>query len=400
MRRTMVSAEDVSVHFGIEVRGTTLVETRYRNGVPRNFEKPCADAHAVTTAFDKRVRTKLKEGFVHRDLEGGPGALCFEAWAEGGGVGGVLDLSPDGKWVIGASFKGQATACSLHLWNVETGAGREVFQRSDGNRQFFLHAARFDARAESVVFQLNDDTLRLDLANGTTKTLASYRERQSSHFNPCVVRPLVDAAHRRCVVFDANDEVKVVELETERVLCTISAASPTSECRAAALSVDGKRLALYRPSRFVVYGHADAREDTSRTVEVYEVDGGKRLASFEASAKLQSLWFGPGDSLFLQWDYTQGPVSVSYDGQEHWRVRDPSRNDRLATLRDLALSPDQTRVAIAADALSLTRLDGQALPDFQPLAQSPHIVQLVRFSADGTRLASWSSDGVIQVRRV
>lgn len=397
MRRTMVSAEDVSVRFDIEVRGTTLVETRYRKGVPRLFEKPCADAQAAEVAFEKRVRTKLKEGFVHRDPKAGPGELCFEAWSEGGGGGGVLDLSPDGKWVLGASFKRQATACSLQLWNVETGAGREVFQRSDGHGQFFLHAARFDSRAESVVLQLNGETLRLDLASGTTKTLASYREHQSSRFNPFVVRPLVDSAHRRCVVFDTDDEVKVLDLESERVLFSVSTASPTSECRGAALSVDGKRLALYRPSRFVVYAHEDARHDTSRTVEVYEVDGGKRLASFEASEKLQGLWFGPGDSLFLQWDFSQGPVWVGFDGQERWRLKDPFRDDRLATLRHLALSPDQRRLVIAGNTFGVARLAGASAPELEPIVPW-HNAQLVCLSAEGTMLASWSS--VIQIRRL
>lgn len=103
----------------------------------------------------------------------------------------------------------------------------------------------------------------------------------------------MDAARKRCVVLQAGNLVRVLDLETERTVHDFSTASPTTECRGLALSPSGKKLALYRPSRGVVYGHEDAISDTSSVVEVYDVDSGKRLASHDFKMKLGQVGFTP-----------------------------------------------------------------------------------------------------------
>ena len=75
------------------------------------------------------------------------------------------------------------------------------------------------------------------------------------------VRPSQDAARRRLVVFDEGSVVRVLD-ERGRTVAQVPTASPTTVCRAGAISPSGRLLALYRVSRDLVYGQADARHGT------------------------------------------------------------------------------------------------------------------------------------------
>lgn len=394
--------------FGITVKGKSVVETRYRKGVPREFAKAHPKPEAARVAFDKRVRLKLGEGFVHvlpaEQVE--PGELRFECSSPGGGGGGVLDLSNDGRFVSAATVEHEARGCRVTVFDTSTGAATVALERPRSANQTFVHAALFDATAASLIVQLNTETLRIDLASKKSHSLANYREHSTSHFNPFVVQPAMDAARKRCVVLQAGNLVRVLDLETERTIHDFSTASPTTECRGLALSPSGKKLALYRPSRGVVYGHEDAISDTSSVVEVYDVDSGKRLASHDFKMKLGHVGFTPEeDGLVLTWDYAQGPVAYGLpEFDERWRFEDAFRDDRLATAYtwEWSVRGKSRWLAVGGDVLHL--FDGakkKARPVELPAlkAFSGHRVQRLKFSADGESLAVWAQ-GITSVFRV
>ncbi|MDX2009366.1 MAG: hypothetical protein SFW67_04200 [Myxococcaceae bacterium] len=403
MRRTMVLRSDVSQRFDIELHDGRVIETRYRKGVPRPYVKEHASPAAAEQAFRKRLQTKRAEGFVHVAVEGEvePNGLRLEARSAGGGGGGVLDLSTDGRWLAGADVEPQAYGCRVWVMNVESGLERTVLSRAAGPRQTFVHAALFDATASRLVVQLNDEVLLVDLEAGTERLLSAWREHQDSRFNPFVVRPVMNEARRRCAVPGANDEVSVVDLSTGEVVRQFSTRSATTECRGLALSPRGDALALYVPSRGLVYGHEDARHDPSNRVEVYDVDTGARRASFEPPSKLDLLGFGPhAEELWVTWASAQGPVCYDLvDGQERWRFADERRRDRLDLAFSCACSPVGL-YAVGRDGLELYDARGPGRPTGPlPRLRLGHArVSRVVFSNDGVWLAAWGN-GVAWVQR-
>lgn len=407
MRREMVKADDLDQRFGIELKKRDVVETRYRKGVPREFSKKHPTVEAARAAFEKRVRVKLNDGFVHvvPMEQVAVGGVRFECSSKGGGGGGLLDLSKDGRFVVAAEVEHEARGCRLTVFDTFTGAGRVVFERTSPE-QTFLHAALFDATAESLIVQLNCETLRVDLATGKTRSLAEYREFASSRFNPFVVQPVMDAARRRVVLFDAGNVVRVLELEGERVVREFPTTSATTECRGVALSPSGKKLALYRPSRGVVYGHDDAGHDTSSVVEVYDVDSGALVVKHDLGKKLGQLGFTPEeDALLVTWDYAQGPVAYRLpDFVELWRFEDAFRTDRLATAYTWAWSVrgKSRLLALAGNTVQLhDATKRETLPVALPLLEQleRYRVQRLQVSADGAWLAVWAQ-GVTSVFRL
>ncbi|MBL8922699.1 MAG: hypothetical protein JNJ54_27875 [Myxococcaceae bacterium] len=406
MRRTMVQRTDPTQQFGIELRGAAVVETRYRKGVPREYVKEHPSPADAARAFEKRLRTKRGEGFVHltpaADVK--PGGLRFEGASAGGGGGGVLDLSADGRLLVCADVGEQAHGCRVTVVDLDTGAERVVFTRDAGSQQTFVHAARFDADATRLVVLINSDTVLVDLESGKERRLASWDQHRTSRFNPFVVRPSMDLARRRCAIADADDLVKVVDLERGEVVQTFSTRSPTTECRGVALSPSGALIAFYCPSRGLVYGHDDARHDTSNELEVFDVATGERRALLEPPKKLDRFGFTAGeDALWLIWEYAQGPLCVALpDGAERWRFEDEWRKDRLATAYACAWSPrpGSSLLAVGRNALEWHDASGPGrparLPDPEQLGHD-RVSDLV-FSRDGAWLAAWAG-GVASVYR-
>src|SRR5262249_40959675 len=153
------------------------------------------------------------------------------------------------------------------------------------------------------------ETWHLDLHSGVRKRVAGYQHFRTANFNPHVVRPTQDAARRRLVVFDAGNVVRV--LEGGRAVLEVSTASKTVECRAGGISPSGSLLGLYRVSRGIVYGHEDARDDTTNEVEVWDVDRGKLRRKLPFSVRLDQVGFDPKDEQLIVTRAYSGPAAYA-----------------------------------------------------------------------------------------
>jgi hypothetical protein len=385
----------------LSIEGLDLVTAAGAAGKPLKVTtRAFADAQAVRIAYEKARREKLRDGFARvNDRERArPGEVVLEAFASSAGSGVLLDLSPDGRFAVTVGSTPKLTAFWVEIIEVATGARRIVYEGSAGTRQGFVHTVLFDATGASVYLAVCDDTLRIDLATGVATTLVAIRDFHTPQFNPHVLRPHLDGARERLVVFDAGMVVRVLDREG-RSLLDVSNVAPTSEVRAARISPSGRLLALYRVSRWLIYGHEDARRDTTSLVEVWDIDAGVVKATIPCKEKLDAVSLDPADELLVvSWDYAQGPVAHDLaTGEERWRFADPWRTDRLADAYCWAYSPDGSLLAVGRGS---TCLHEAATRAEIPLAEagSGQTARVV-FSADGSLLAS-AEGGCCVVRRV
>jgi WD40 repeat protein len=385
----------------LSVDGVTLTSASGAAGKPlKTTAKTFSDAQTARVAYEKSCRAKFREGFAFvRDFASTqPGDVVLRTFASGAGAGVLLDLSPDGTRVVTVGSNSELTEYWVETIDVATGQRRTVYEASTGKNQCFVHAVLFDATGETVYLAVQEETLRLDLTRGATTHIASYLEGTNAQFNPHVLRPQFDRARQRLVVFDAGSRVRVIDPSAQTIfeVCT---ASPTSECRAAAISPSGKLLALHHISRGLVYQHNDALHDQTNVVEIWEIDTGVLRTSVPFTKKLDAVGFEPFDQrLIVAWEYAQGPVA--YDlatGAECWRFEDPWSNERLAVTYGWAYSPDGSLLAVGRHRLVL--YDAVTRSEMRIAESRGYKIAQVRFSADGSRLAV-SEDGTCVVRRV
>ncbi|MFF8612285.1 hypothetical protein [Streptomyces sp. NPDC015350] len=233
------------------------------SGRPRHSAKDCGSPTEAGYALAKETRKRLHDGFVMlRDpAEAAVGEPVLVAAAPNHCSSQVLDVHPEGHTlVVGTTLKG-AYGAEIHLVDVATGVRRLVHTEPAGERQTFVHTVRFDAAGQGVVHALNGETRHLDLATGTSRTLASYEQWQTSDFNPFCVQPSWDRDRARLLVFDAGNRARVLDAAGAPLLDLDVARQP--ECRAGALSPSGRLLAL-------AFGTGPAH------VEVWDVDTGRQ----------------------------------------------------------------------------------------------------------------------------
>jgi len=364
---------------------------------PKETRKKCKDDAAASREYGKALRAKVRDGHA---LIGGQtkvkrGQVVFAGFASGGGGGPVLDLAPDGRSLLTAGCRGAPTSVWVELVDTQTGARRVVFEKSH-KQQLFLHAALFVGGGSEILVALDDETLVVSLATGKARRVAAYREGKSSCFNPHVLRPQGSADRSRVMIFDADSVVRVVDASFA-TLIEVSTASPTSECRAAALSPSGRLLAVYRVSRFIVYGHDDAKKDKTSAIELWDVDLKKKIGTWPVGQQVGKMGFDAADSLLLaSWDFASGPVALDLKtGKEAYRFEVPGESE-LATAHHWAFSPDGAWLAIASHQTEL-RDAGTRKPT--KIEAVGHGSRIVVFSGDGSRLASYE-DGLAIVRAV
>jgi hypothetical protein len=226
--------------------------------------------------------------------------------------------------------------------------------------------------------------------------VAGYIQFRTANFNPYVVRPTLDAARRRLVVFDEGDVVRV--LEGGRVVLEVSTASKTLECRGGGISPSGRLLALYRVSRGIVYAHQDALHDTTNEVEVWDIEQGKPRMKLPVDGQLEQVGFDTTDEHLIVIDDYSGPAAYALSsGQEVWRFGGIDRFNSSATCYSWAFSPDGSLLAVGRDGLFLyDAVSRKPIPVPEPGGDK---VERVFFSGDGRLLAS-DCFGTAVVRKV
>lgn len=358
------------------------------------------DAPSAIRGYDKALRAKLRDGFAYlRDPAETPvGGVVLHAFASGAGAGTLGDLSVDGRRAVTVGSDAKLTKYEVELVDVATGARETVLETSTATEQGFVHTVFFDATGEAVFVAARTETLRLDLGTRAVTRVAGYREGATAKFNPHVVRPHTDASRRRVVVFDEGTMVRVLDhsLKTLFAVCTDS---PTTECRAAAISPSGRLLAVYRVSRGIVYGHDDARRDETCVVDVWEVDSGALRTTLASAHKLERVGFSPDDTqLVVTREYAQGPVGIDLaTGEERWRFDDPSRDDRLAIAYCWRYSPDGALLAVGSGDVEL--YDARSRAPVPVERVMGYRLRSLRFSGDGRWLMA-AGDGSLVVRRI
>ncbi|GAA3766583.1 hypothetical protein GCM10022225_61150 [Plantactinospora mayteni] len=399
-------------HCRLQLAGSRLTRTSWTGGSkPRETVLDFDDDHAAERAFGQEKDKRLRGGFVLLRVPATavPGDVVLETIAPNRSTSTAFDLHPDGGTLAVGTMLKEGYGAEIHLVDVGTGQRRLVQSEPAGDRQTFLHAVLFDADGTSLVFALNEQTWRLDLRTGEKRLLADYTRQSWSDrtLNPFCVRPAWDAARRRLLLFDSADRARVLDADGAE-LFELSTTARSTECRAGALSPSGRLLALYRPSRGIVYGHADAAHDQTNEIEVWDVDEQRLRTRIPVPPSLQFtvVGFDPTETLLVgNVNHAEGPCGVSIEtGRLCWAFPDPTgRTDRWQTCFGWSYSPDGQLLAVGDrghGALRLYRADTRDPAEVVPQGQDWQRVYRIVFSRDGGLMATGGDTGRLVVRRL
>lgn len=262
---------------GKEVRA----ETTAGAGAPRVVAKAYASKEAAASELIKAVRKKMLEDHVFVRPEAEVGELMFAMALPGGGPADNFDVTSDGETLVVGAGRGDPRAlvvrASLRAGTVE----RFDVPPDPGRSQLFIHGALVDPGGTSAIVGVNALVKSLDFGTGMWGQVASVRHGGQDHVNPFCVEPQRDAAHRRiALVHGERLEVR----EAGATVFSTRIGTRTSECRRIALSPSGALVAAHVISRHLVYGHEDAREDTTDEVVVWRVSDGANVAAVPVGA--------------------------------------------------------------------------------------------------------------------
>ncbi|MBA3500976.1 MAG: WD40 repeat domain-containing protein [Myxococcota bacterium] len=383
--KTLVLAGAKPKRVRLRVVKTTLEQTTWNaKGTAKVTKKSFAKAEEAAREFDKAVRKKLRDDYAVLGEAAEPGDIILEAFAPGGGGGAVLDMSMDGSMIVTASITSESSfGAKLEMVEVASGARHVVVDEPGGSRQNFLHTALFARDGKSIYFVLRDDTYRVELATGKRTRIATG---DPAALNPFVTMPTFDLERRRLVVLAKGPCVRVID-ENHATVLEVSTKSKTTECRGAQISASGRLLALYISSRGIIYGHDDAKSDTTNEIQVWDIEAGVKWETVTLAEKVDDVGFAPADDLLLvTYEYARGPVALEIpSGRERWRIVDPHDESSLARASAWTYSPDGKSLAVAGDSLRLLDAKTRA-----PIVELPRVFGRVAcpvFSRDGKRLA-------------
>lgn len=304
--------------FGAVFRMTTWSGAKAE---PKTVEREFADERGAQREFATTYDRKLRADYVVLGEGAQTGDVLLEAFAPGAGSGALFDLSRDGTLLATATTMAARPPLQfgvrLEVVEVATGARRIVTECAPSDQQGFLHTILFDRAGTGLYYLVRDTLFHVALAGAVPRIIGEGRG-----FNAHVVQPTFDHARRRLVTF-ADHAVRVLD-EQEATLLEVPTASPTTECRATAISPSGRLLALYIVSRGIVYGHADAQGDHTNEVRIYDIDAGELWETVVAPTKLHRIGIAPSDdTLLVTHDYAKGPYALAIpSGEERWRLPD------------------------------------------------------------------------------
>ncbi|MCT2592748.1 WD40 repeat domain-containing protein [Streptomyces sp. N2-109] len=403
--------------YRVALDGRTLVRAAWaQGGRPRETVKELevSDDREALLAFEKARDKKLREGFARvADPSGAArGDVVLEmivpnrSWCPG-----AFDLSPDGRTLVVATMLKDGYGAEIHLVDVAGGGRRlvhaeppEVRPAPRGRGQTFPHTVLFDADGRRIVYALNGETRLLDLARGQGRTLAAYRESADADFNPHRVHPKWDGSRRRLLAYDSGNRVRVLDRQGH-IVFEVHADGPYA-CWDGALSPSGRLLALSR-SRGRTYGGS---EPMTTEIEVWDTEAGtiRQRIPVPGRQPAKDIGFDPSETLVLAAPWgSGGPGAYSVDTAELvWHFADPHRPERWAACYGWAYSPDGKTLALGrrgelevVDTATRTA-DPVFGSDHRPETGTTGRTYGVRFSADGTLVASGGDSGRIVVRKL
>lgn len=400
--------------YRVALEGRTLIRTAWaEGGRPRETvtRLDARDDRTAQLAFAKARDKKLREGFVRvADAAGAArGDVVLEmlvpnrSWCPG-----AFDLSPDGRTLVVGTMLKNGHGAEIHLVDVATGSRRLVHAEPPETRpapqqpgQTFAHTVLFDADGQRIVYALNGETRRLDLASGQGRTLAAYRQFADADFNPHRVRPKWNGDRSRLLAYDSGDRVRMLDRQGS-ILFEVHAEGPY-EWWDGALSPSGKLLALGRSK-----GSSYSRTDPMTTeIEIWHTETGAVLQRIPVPGNqpVRNVGFDPTEKLVLAglWG-AGGPWAYSLDTAELvWHFSDPRQASRFgAPCYGWSYSPDGKTLGIGRrEQLEVfdaaTRTPDPAFapgPETGPTGETHG----VRFSADSSLVASAGDAGRIVVR--
>jgi len=315
----------------------------------RAREKSFPNKSAALKHLGTARRKKLQEGYVLRPTpDARPQQLITRVSLPHSQQHDYFDVHRTAARLLVASEQRPSNENAwLHQVDLDAATTVEMFHDDGGGErtQTFSHRALY-LGDNTALFAVNDRTWRVDLRTQEAVSIASYQGGEA-HFNSHCVWPSRDASYQRALVFDRGNMLRVIDAAGKTVFETC-VSSPTSECRSGAISPSGRRVVAYIVSRKLVYGHDDAAMDKTHEARVWDVDSGELIHTVALTVNLDRVGLTPDDrQLVALREYAQGPAF--FDLQTGARVHffdDPDRDDRWATCRAWAYSPDGKLLAL------------------------------------------------------
>ncbi|MEN3612237.1 WD40 repeat domain-containing protein [Plantactinospora sp. ZYX-F-223] len=278
---------------------------------------------ALAAEVDKR----LGRGFVivrERDAVA-PGEAVLECLVGPNRYLHGVDLHPDGGTLLAVIGLRDESATEICLIDVATGLRRLVHSipGSGVRHRSKVHATYFEHDGSGVVYLLEKEVWRLDLATGASRLLVSCQD----GFAVGSARHGFDGSHRRLLLMEytgwlsntgsLSGRARVVDAGGA-TLFEVSTESPT-HYGAGALSSSGRRLALFRVDRGTL--------DKPHELEIWDVDRRRLVQRIPVSDHFGNIDFDPSETLLIG-DVSAGLRAISLEsGDLAWTFPDEDRSE-------------------------------------------------------------------------
>lgn len=338
---------------------------------------------------DKLLRAKLKAGFTvlggPRKPKRGDVLVAMQTNSQA-----LTALAGDGRTLIFATVGRDAKGASLFAADAFTGRRKLLHEVPAGRHQTFVHMVDVDAD-DRPIWQIGGKTQRFDPATGAMADVAVFRE--EAPFNAHCSHAQLNADGTRLFAFH---EKGVRVIEGGEVI--FEAAVPKSGTRGncyGAISPSGRRVALL---------YDDFEHGGVSDVDVFEVDGGERLAGVPTSIRqgwaLSAIGFSPDDALLLVSDHRAievvdiagGAPALTLPDMSHWAF---APNGKLAVFGRRGVALELRRFPSRRGVATF----GEGAPWAQPHAEI-HDVARLRFSRDGRLLLHATKGGTTYLWKV
>jgi hypothetical protein len=321
-------------------------------GKPRESAVDFFTEDGARDALADEVDKRLVRGFVivrERDAVA-PGEAVLECLVGPHRYLRGVDLHPDGGTLLAVIGLRDESATEICLIDVATGLRRLVHSipGSGVQRSSDVGDMYFDHDGTGVVYLLEKEVWRLDLATGGSRLLASCQ----GGYAIGSARHGWDGARQRLLLMEytgwlsntgsLSGRARVVDADGA-TLFEVSTESPT-HYQAGALSSSGRRLALFRVDRGAL--------DKPHEIEIWDVDGRRLVKQIPVSDHFNTIGFDPSETLLLG-DVSAGLRAVSLEsGELVWTFPDAGQFE-WSSLHRWRYSADGKLLAVWGETVDL-----------------------------------------------